>query len=173
MPSSKAIEKTILRVGKMEKLPEIIAPQHGDIIKGELVNSFLNRMLDLKVGMELMEDDENKELSIMGINSFLDVVRQSRPDFFKEISNMLLMPGNFTTYMDIIKGQITDIKVKPEDALEAFFNAVLELASSEQRDEIRGLMYTSLADFGVHIPESVASEESAVMTTAGHFESPH
>lgn len=57
MPANKALAAAVARIRALDPLPEIIAPQHGRVIKGRLVAEFLDRMEQLPVGLDILEED--------------------------------------------------------------------------------------------------------------------
>lgn len=60
MPCNSALRYAVEQITRLEPPVEIIAPQHGSIIKGRLVKEFLNRMKRLYVGADLLADQIDK-----------------------------------------------------------------------------------------------------------------
>lgn len=63
MPSNAALARAVQTIRRLDPPVEIIAPQHGRIIKGPLVETFLNRMERLPVGMDII--DESSDPSVL------------------------------------------------------------------------------------------------------------
>lgn len=59
MPANKALVSAVERIRALEPRPEIIAPQHGRVIQGALVDEFLDRMVQLPVGLDILGDDDS------------------------------------------------------------------------------------------------------------------
>ncbi|MCB9639351.1 MAG: protein kinase, partial [Myxococcales bacterium] len=55
MPMNKAIARVIAQIRKLDPAPRIIAPQHGRVIQGQLLEFFMQRLEKLPVGLDLME----------------------------------------------------------------------------------------------------------------------
>lgn len=72
MPSNLALRRTIDAIRKLDPFPEVLAPQHGVIARGDLVKEWLDRMYHLPVGLDII--DENDESTLDGWNHVLDRV---------------------------------------------------------------------------------------------------
>jgi glyoxylase-like metal-dependent hydrolase (beta-lactamase superfamily II) len=128
MPSKKALSLTINRIGLLNPIPEIIAPQHGKVIKGELVLSFLNRLSNLDVGLDLMEWNENEKTILLGaFNSFLDSLKEVDKYIYKNLLARLKNVSGFTEILVFTGDFLTDIKVSPEDAIGYIVKNLYEL----------------------------------------------
>jgi serine/threonine-protein kinase len=58
MPTREALRHAVRRIRALKPAVEVIAPQHGFVLKGDLVGLFLERMEGLLVGLDLMAADE-------------------------------------------------------------------------------------------------------------------
>lgn len=56
MPTQKAVRHAIENIRALDPPVEIIAPQHGRVIEGEWVQEFMERLWDLPVGLDIMDD---------------------------------------------------------------------------------------------------------------------
>jgi glyoxylase-like metal-dependent hydrolase (beta-lactamase superfamily II) len=56
MPTRIALARAVEAIRRLSPAPEIIAPQHGRILRGELIDEFLERLANLPVGLDLIED---------------------------------------------------------------------------------------------------------------------
>ncbi|NLY93836.1 MAG: hypothetical protein GXY23_07370 [Myxococcales bacterium] len=56
MPTNAALARAVAAIRALEPKVEIIAPQHGRVIKGDLVPLFLDRMSRLQVGLDIMDE---------------------------------------------------------------------------------------------------------------------
>lgn len=73
MPTNKALKSAVTKIRKLYPKPEIIAPQHGSIIKGALIDDFLERMYYLQVGEDLIEEDD--DASAVYVQKYTDVAK--------------------------------------------------------------------------------------------------
>jgi len=140
MPSNLALRETIDRIGLLNPFPEVIAPQHGYVVKSELIVEFLNRLSELNVGMDLLASKEPaKDQFILAVNDFKDRIKRDYPNIFKKLFERFKSPGSFTSPF-IIKGdELFDIKIPPSDAVR-FLLSVLE-------DETNEMEFTKLKTF--------------------------
>lgn len=59
MPANKALVGAIARIRALDPTPELIAPQHGRLIRGPLIAEFLERMEQLPVGLDILDEDSS------------------------------------------------------------------------------------------------------------------
>ncbi|MBI3399340.1 MAG: MBL fold metallo-hydrolase [Deltaproteobacteria bacterium] len=59
-PCNSALKYAIEQIERLAPPVEIIAPQHGSIIKGDMLKEFMNRMARLRVGADLLSDRMDK-----------------------------------------------------------------------------------------------------------------
>lgn len=64
MPANKPIRHAIDQIRRLNPQPLAIVPQHGSILMGDLMREFMNRLYDLPVGMDLMQDAAPSEEQI-------------------------------------------------------------------------------------------------------------
>lgn len=60
MPVNAALRRAVEAIRKLEPAVEIIAPQHGRLIRGPLVGQFLDRLERLQVGLDIMDEAQDK-----------------------------------------------------------------------------------------------------------------
>ncbi|MCK8502445.1 hypothetical protein VZQ01_10520 [Myxococcus faecalis] len=73
MPVNAALARTVATIRKLTPAVEIIAPQHGRVIRGPLVQQFLERMERLQVGLDIMDEAQDKT-HIQAWNAVVDRV---------------------------------------------------------------------------------------------------
>ncbi len=150
MPISGAVKETIDRISTLNPFPEIIAPQHGDVIKGDLVVEFMSRLYDLTVGYDLIKKVEpEKELTIVAINDFLEQLKGVSPQLGRELIDSISSAGNFTSPF-VTKGDaITDFKLPSSDAIKVLWDKIELLAPPDKENEIKTLFIASLEQYNV------------------------
>ncbi|AKJ01167.1 hypothetical protein ATI61_114124 [Archangium gephyra] len=60
MPVNLALQRVVAVIRKLEPAVEIIAPQHGRLIRGPLIQTFLERMEKLPVGLDIMDEAQDR-----------------------------------------------------------------------------------------------------------------
>jgi serine/threonine-protein kinase len=72
MPTREALRYAIRQIKALDPAIEVIAPQHGYVITGDLVHTFMERMYDLLVGHDLLA----QELDGTYLEGYRDVIAQ-------------------------------------------------------------------------------------------------
>jgi len=90
MPCNRAIAPTIARIRALVPAVEIIAPQHGRLLRGEILDLFLDRLSTLPVGLDLMEEEQSPDL-LAAWNSVLHrVINVAEALLGPEVRDLLL-----------------------------------------------------------------------------------
>lgn len=56
MPTQKALQNALDNIRQLDPAPEIIAPQHGRVIAGQYVDEYIERLGNLPVGLDILDD---------------------------------------------------------------------------------------------------------------------
>lgn len=120
MPSRDALKLAVSRIRNLDPPPEIIAPQHGSIIRGELVRDFIDRMYTLDVGLDLLMAGEKEENYVGAVNEILDELEKegSAESLSKGIA-ALNGDGSFTNILTFRGSRVSGFKVEPPAAVKA------------------------------------------------------
>lgn len=147
MPTKKAMLLTIDRIGFLNPLPEVVAPQHGFVIKGDLISDFLTKLTQLDVGVDLLEFGETKKDEFLNaINSFMNSLKNIDLNVYSYLLNDLKKVGEFTTMFTFSGDIITDYKLLPQDSVDHIINILLKLDNGE---EYASLLVNTLINFGL------------------------
>lgn len=73
MPVNAALARVVATIRRLAPAVEIIAPQHGRVIRGPLVQQFLERMEKLQVGLDIMDEAQDRT-HLQAWNSVVDRV---------------------------------------------------------------------------------------------------
>ena len=118
MPCLAAIRNASGNIRKLDTLPVMIAPQHGGIISGDLVNNFLARMDKLEVGVDLFLKEHTKANYIEVMNDLLSEFRIiAGPKIVTEVLHAFLADSSFPNVISLGANGIHDIKINPYDAI--------------------------------------------------------
>jgi len=161
MPSSRAVSMTVERILRLNPLPEVIAPQHGDVIRGALVKEFLERLRELTVGIDLVDDNAPElDLVMLGINSFLELMEFNFPEIHAAFMKKFQKGNDFTSPFIFTGGRVSSIKISPDNALLQVYGALGEIANAEVLQHLKGMLMNSLDQLDVHF--QVLGEENQV-----------
>lgn len=150
MPSNLALRETVARIGLLSPLPEVIAPQHGYVVKGDLVIEFLTRLSKLDVGIDLMTSQEPLiESVIMAINDFKDRIKAENPSLYSELLKRFSDPKNFTVPFQLKGDNVVQIKVSPSDVIRFILDEISARVDEKGFKKIKSIFLMSLEKFNV------------------------
>jgi glyoxylase-like metal-dependent hydrolase (beta-lactamase superfamily II) len=153
MPSKEAIYETVHRIGMLDPLPTVIAPQHGDVVTGNLVNDFLLNIVKLDVGIELRKTLEPEEqLVLTEINKFLDSFQALYPDYHSAFIKKAQKGGQFTTPIELSSNMVTSISVKANEAFFYIWETICKIVPEGQIGKIKTHFVLSLNCLNLPIP---------------------
>lgn len=150
MPSNIALRETVDRIGLLNPFPEVIAPQHGYVVKSELILEFLNRLSKLNVGMDLLTSKEPaQEQFLLAINDFKDRVKRDYPNFYSKLYERFRTPGSFTTPFVLSGDEVIQIKIIPSDALRFLLYVLEDEIDEMELSKLKTLLLMSLEKFDI------------------------
>jgi len=127
MASQNALRLAVDQIRKLNPQPLMIAPQHGGIIKGDLMDEFLRKMYDLPVGLDLFQDQSvDKELYIEAINDILSALETKiSPTFVSAALAQFQSDGSFPNIFIISGNRIQDVKADVLSSYQALLNTLM------------------------------------------------
>ena len=160
MPSKHALQVALDKISSLEPMPKMIAPQHGDVIKGELVGDFIQKLYNLSVGIEIMtKKDTEIELLITVLNKFIDKLKQTNNIDAKKFLDTIKNEKNFTTAISIIKDSVIDVKVSSKEAIYIFFEAIDTIAEEKDKNIYTAILVNLLDYYNLPIPEQLLKDK--------------
>ncbi|MCK5034391.1 MAG: hypothetical protein KAS73_00740 [Candidatus Sabulitectum sp.] len=154
MPSQAALKHAVSNIRELDKTPGIIAPQHGSILTGDLVSSFLGKVENLEVGLDLFLKDHNKKNYISALNELLAE--------FSQIVDSTIIPkalsafradGSFPNAITVGKNGVTDIKVDAQYAIEIFLRELRKMTPADTLDLVDISIVRVLTMWKIPLPE--------------------
>jgi flavorubredoxin len=162
MPSREVIRMAIDKIRRLKPAPTIIAPQHGTIMQGDLLNDFLEKMYDLPVGLDLLRPTIlDKEIYLQAINEILDdIARRAGGDLVDTTLAQFASDGSFPSLFKFKGRQMLDIK---EDNILASFKTLVDALMKDQPQETRAIIKEAVKKSNWNLPifdEDLAEEEA-------------
>ena len=117
MPSRDALKLAVSRIRNLNPQPEMIAPQHGSIIRGDLLREFTDRMYNLDVGLDLLMKSEKEENYLGAINEILSELEQEDSSAIAKAIAALNKDKSFTNILTVEKNRVVLFKVDPPIAI--------------------------------------------------------
>ena len=118
MPSRDALKLAVSRIRNLDPPPKMIAPQHGSIIRGELIRDFTDRMYNLDVGLDLLMAGEKEENYLGAINEIIsELEKEDSSESIGRGIAALNRDQSFTNILTVEKNRVTSFKVDPPIAV--------------------------------------------------------
>lgn len=146
MPANLALKKAILNFRTMASGMRMIAPQHGKVIKQDLVDEFMTRLESLQVGLDLETSKYTVENYINAFNEILKAITENiDPDIKEHTLAAFQSDGSFPGILTIKDGVIIGLKGSADDSLKTFAEQLCNNLGSTQRAGVRSIMVQTLA----------------------------
>lgn len=162
MPTKEALRLAIDNIGRLDPLPEMILPQHGDIIKGELIIDIFKKLNELEVGLEYLRKQQQEEpLYIRVFNDMLDYAKKTfGVDFtINALHKLTSQTSNFPEIVKIENGVITEIFIPPSSAFTFLYNTFTEELDDKTKEDIRLKSIEVFTKYNLEIPEELLEEK--------------
>lgn len=137
MPSNEAIRLAINKIRALDPAPVALMPQHGGLIKGELLELFMNRMEELQVGLDIISSlSEKMPALIAGLNEIMNEVREILgADEVHRIMGFFKPDGTYPAMFTLGDDELVkDIKGEPVEAVEALLRIFLKFSTEKQKE---------------------------------------
>lgn len=167
MPSRAALQYGVQQIRNLDPQPVMIAPQHGAILEGEVMELFLSRMEELLVGIDLIQEIGSKQEII--INEANEITSTAEnllgTSVIEEIFELFHPDGSYPSLFVIGKGNvIRDIKGDPMEALDALIQVVFSMCNEEQINELKGLFKKSFLERELPMVAALEDDEGEILT---------
>lgn len=149
MPSNEALRLAVQRIRKLDPRPVALAPQHGGLVTGELIDDFLHRMEELAVGLDILLPLEEKLPALVAaLNEILTMMRETLgPEQADRVLGFFRPDGSYPAFFALSReGRITGVKGDPLDSAESLLRAFLRHADPAQRSALRPRMLRALLE---------------------------
>lgn len=151
MPTNLALKKAVQDFRQQAGDMEIIASQHGKIIRKDLTDYFMSKLEHLPVGLDLKNESRLvTENYIKAFNAILDTIQK---DLDESIVTKLLgafqSDGSFPNSLVIKNDRIYSLKVSVEDAFNLFATELCHNLNQEQKTAVRTIVINNLADYNI------------------------
>lgn len=171
MPTREAVRYAIRQIQSLSPPVEVIAPQHGHVIAGDLVQLFMERLYDLPVGHDLIA----VELDESYLDAYRDVVtkltnRASETLGHEEVLDRLradTFDDGLETLLSI-KDDNIQVDRQGYQAVVKVLNRLTQGETQELRNQLRSEVLSLCSELGVPIPPiGIGIEENAPAPAKG------
>lgn len=159
MPVSEALQRAVDTIREINPPPIAIAPQHGGILKGKVMEDFLSRLYQLPVGLDLIKEEKVKHLYIEAINWMLKELKTGWEDLFGRVIQRFSADGSFPDIIKLKGDQVTDISTDPAGGFKVFSEYLMKSESFEVRNAMQVLIVKVLLENNLPMVEFYGGEE--------------
>lgn len=157
MPSNEALRRAVKRIRELSPPPKIIAPQHGGIIKGDLIELFLGKVTDLPVGLDILGNLGDKAPTLIAaINDVLNASREMLGEAAVQRVLALFQPdSSYPSIFALTKNNtVSGIKAEPFAAIESLAKMLFRECSEEQKRALQLKIVVIFTEHNLPPPES-------------------
>jgi flavorubredoxin len=146
--TQEALRRALTVVRKLDPPPQMIAPQHGAILKDDMIPLVLDRLAELPVGVALNQATAiDKLMYIEAINDVLDKIRKQTGDKVVErLLHRLDEDRSFPHLFTVKEGKLTDIQDDILGDVMGGFKMLLYALVQEQPAEIQDIIRNAIID---------------------------
>lgn len=152
MPANIALKNAINNIRRLNVQPKIIAPQHGGVITGDLVNTFITKLEELEVGLDL---DVNNNLIVESyLNAGNDILQRIKYKIDENIVKDTLMAfhsdGSFPEIIIFNKEEkLIGFNIALEDAFQMFIDKLIVGRSVDEQRQLRFAILDALTKWNI------------------------
>jgi flavorubredoxin len=149
MPSNEAIRLAVQRIRKLDPPPLMIAPQHGGIIRGELIDEFLDRMETLQVGLDIITSLDSKlPLLTSALNEIIQTFKTvCGSDVTSQVLRYFQPDGSYPALFAMSgDGNVTDIKGEPVEVVESLIRVFFKHTSDTKQNIMKAKIVRIMLD---------------------------
>ncbi len=166
MPTKRAIRYAIEQIRALDPPPVMIAPQHGAIIRGDLLDRFMERLFNLDVGADLLYSEEIKEWLnqyLTACNEFIDEAVTFLP--LDEIRRRILSNDYIVAAAEFKKGHFRQIFSRAEEVFEQLILSLVSGLKTATANQLKSLALKVAHSKGIAPPHLDWENEPTLTTT--------
>ena len=166
MPTNDALKLAVERIRALSPAPVMIAPQHGGIITGELIEDFLTRLEQLPVGLDILTTIKDRlPLLLDAVNEIVASSKQILGE--EQVSQTMKLfhsDGSYPAFFALSnEDRVLEIKGDPLEVMEALVKCLFKGVGEKQKSMLmtrifRILMERNLPPFDSLIAQAVGND---------------
>ena len=151
-PSREALRHAVAQIRALDPQPLMIAPQHGSILKGEIIDLFIDRMEQLMVGLDIIQDT-GADLSL-AMDAANEIARLAAQEIggagMEEVFKVFNPDGSYPAIFTLgSNNTVRDIKGAPMEAIEALIQVIFSFSDEQQANKLKRRFLSCLEDKGL------------------------
>lgn len=164
MPSNEAIRKAVQKIRELDPPPLMLAPQHGGIIQGPLIEDFLARMEELPVGLDIISSLEGTfGMLVSAMNEIIVTFKELTDEqLTRKVLSYFEPDGSYPALVAMSQdGMVTDIKGEPVEVAEALIKVFIKHVEGEQQTIFKARIIRILLEHNLPPFDQLLSQEEA------------
>jgi hypothetical protein len=151
MPTNLALSKAMADFRQQAPDMQMIASQHGKIIRRELMEYFMSKLEKLPVGLDLK--NESRLVTENHINAFNDILshleKDVAPGIISKLLNAFRSDGSFPNTFVIKNDKIYRLMASVKDSYTIFTDELCKIISEEQKAQVKNIVLNCLSDWNI------------------------
>ncbi len=153
MPSRAALRFAIEWIRKLDPAPLTLAPQHGNIIQGDLISRLLEQVYDLEVGSDLLELNESASVLRAYEESCNEILRfAENQSSAEQIRKQLVSSSEIPALCSLQEGRIQKIYSRPHLVFELMIHALCEGQVTDEVNKLKSMSMKIATRHGLPAP---------------------
>ncbi|HID39431.1 MAG TPA: hypothetical protein EYP36_07940, partial [Calditrichaeota bacterium] len=154
MPANIALKNAVAMIRRVNAKPKMIAPQHGSIIRSDLVSYFMEKLEKLEVGLDISINNKLLlESYINASNEILNTIQYKVDE--KIIREILDTFKSDDSFPEIIvfnnKKQVVGFSVPVEDALQMLIDRLVVGRQAETQTQIKNIILDAFSKWNLPV----------------------
>ena len=151
MPTNLALKKAMADFRQQAPTMQLIASQHGKIIRRELMEYFMSKLEKLPVGLDLKT--ESRLVKENYINAFNDILDQINNEVDPAISTSLLASfqsdGSFPNTFILKNNRIYSLQLSVKDSFRMFASELCHAVNEDQKEAVKKIIIGCIDDWNI------------------------
>lgn len=172
MPTNLALKNAVRDFRQQAGEMELIASQHGKIIRQDLLEFFMSKLENLPVGLDLKKDSQ---LVIENYTkAFNDILNRIAQDVDSTVVETLLTAfrsdGSFPNTFVLKNNQIYSLKAGVDESFKVFATELCQILSAEQKAKVKDIVIACLGDWNISTETPCPGDTASCETEQDFFE---
>ena len=128
----------------------MIAPQHGALLKGEMIDIFIEQMENLEVGIDIISDSSDDMIRVIDlVNEISHIAEKEMGQAgIQEVFSVFHPDGSYPALFTLGSNhQVRDIKGNPYDAIDALIQVIFSFANDTQSSKLKQHLLHCLQEY--------------------------
>lgn len=162
MPSNEALRLAVQRIRALDPVPIMLAPQHGGLIRGELMEELLGKLADLPVGLDIITSlrDSLPQL-VEAVNEVLDHFRAAMGEQRVEaLLGSFRSDGSYPALLTLDKeDRVLGVPGDPREGIEALLKTFFRPLDEQRRAGLMVKILRAFLDRNLPPPDALLGQE--------------